>query len=121
MYIGDTTEDPPTANPPKNLKNTNDHQFQANAHPTAEIKYNTAINIKVSRLPKMSAGLPTAIDPIIVPISALATVNPNKKSVNSYSFFNHSVVPEITAVSNPNNKPPIAATITAPYNLNFIF
>ena len=38
LYIGAITDEPPTANPPKKRKTTNESQFQANALPTAESK-----------------------------------------------------------------------------------
>ena len=38
MYIGETTEAPPTAMPPMKRKNMNEYQSQANPLPTAETK-----------------------------------------------------------------------------------
>ena len=50
------------------------------------------------------------IAPMIVPIRALESVKPSRKFLSSKVFFNQSVVPEITAVSNPKSRPPRAAT-----------
>ncbi len=38
MYIGETTEAPPTPIPPKKRNSRNEYQSQANALPTAETK-----------------------------------------------------------------------------------
>ena len=78
MYIGETTEAPPIARPPRKRKARKDAQFQGNALPKAETKYSTAIAISTLRRPRVSAGRPTAIEPTIVPISAAATVNPSQ-------------------------------------------
>ena len=48
---------------------------------------------------------------MIVPTSALATVNPRVKLVSRKTSVSASVVPEMTAVSNPKSRPPSEATI----------
>ena len=58
---------------------TNDHQSQARALPTAETKYNTASRLSVLRRPKASDGLLLSQAPRIVPIRALAVVQPCQK------------------------------------------
>jgi hypothetical protein len=45
----------------------------------------------------------------MVPMRALATVKPSSNGDKSKVLFNQSVVPEITAVSNPKSSPPSAA------------
>ena len=67
-----------------------------------------------ARRPKTSAGRPAPIEPRMVPISALATVKPNKLSLRANLARKASVVPEMTAVSKPNNNPPKAATSVQP-------
>ncbi len=79
MYIGETTEAPPTPMPPTKRKKRNDSQSQAKAVPTADTKYKMAISTKVVRRPQRSAGQPATTAPTIVPIRALATVNPKPK------------------------------------------
>ncbi len=130
MYIGETTEAPPMASPPKKRKKRNEPQFQGNALPKEETTYSTAIAISTLRRPQVSAGRPTTIEPMIVPMSAEATVNPTQNPPERPSqalsrwktTFRASVVPEITAVSKPNNSPPRAATSTLParYRLTFM-
>src|SRR5512147_1424411 len=110
IYIGDTTDAPPTAKPPMNRKNMKENQSQASAQPIAETKNSTASAKRIPRLPKMSAGRPTTMEPMIVPISALETVKPRLASLRLKCDFSQSVVPEITAVSKPNRRPPKAAT-----------
>ena len=46
----------------------------------------------------------------MVPIKALETVNPSPKLPSPKRILKASVVPEMTAVSNPNRRPPSAAT-----------
>src|ERR1700691_5048318 len=111
MYIGTSTKDPPLPTPPINRKKSSDQRFHAKAHPTAEITYNNAITRKLSRLPYFCPGRPDVVAPSTVPISAIVTVKPSSHGVRRYVRVRASVVPEITAVSNPNNNPPRAPTI----------
>src|SRR5580658_9284694 len=116
MYIGETTEAPPIARPPKKRKKRKEPQFQGNALPKDETKYSTAIASSVLRRPYVSAGRPTTIEPTIVPMSAEATVNPSQNPPENPSQaasrlktnFRASVVPEITAVSKQKSRPPRA-------------
>src|SRR5579884_1427509 len=48
--------------------------------------------------------------PSMVPISALATVNPRPCGLSSNFAVSAAVVPAMTAVSKPNSNPPSAAT-----------
>jgi len=50
------------------------------------------------------------IAPKIVPIVAMATKKPLPNSLRWKTSFRVSVAPEMTAVSNPKIRPPIAAT-----------
>src|SRR5215475_10354275 len=54
--------------------------------------------------------MPARRAPATVPQTAIATVNPRPRSESSKALRRALVVPEITAVSNPNNNPPKAAT-----------
>src|SRR5579884_2337353 len=122
MYIGPSTDEPPIPRPPMNRKSTSADQPQAKAQPKAEIKYNTAITRRLSRRPYRSPGIPASIAPKTVPQSALATVIPKEAGERRYVRVRACVVPAITAVSNPNNKPPKAATtvLLIKYVLSFI-
>src|SRR5690348_1618059 len=110
MYIGDTTDAPPTASPPTNRKIMNGHQPHASAQPMAEAKYRAPSRNSIARRPRASAGLPTVMAPRMVPINALATVKPSVNGVRANVSLSQSVVPEITAVSKPNSRPPNDAT-----------
>src|ERR1039458_9885580 len=94
IYIGQTTEAPPTATPPSPAK----------PNPTASIA-------STGRRPHQSAGRPTNSEPTIVPSSALDTVKPRRLSLSVYTCRKASVVPEITAVSKPKSSDPSAATM----------
>jgi hypothetical protein len=119
MYIGAITEAAPIANPPKSLEKRSVHHPFDNAHPRAEMKYNAPQIKSMTRLPRISPGLPTAIDPITVPHKAIDTVTPRVASVRLKCCVMNFVVPEITAVSKPNRKLPNADTIVA--NRRFLF
>ena len=54
-------------------------------------------------------------------IIALATVKPRVALLNWKKPSNQCVVPEITAVSNPNRKPPRAATIADRMRVGLLF
>src|ERR1700728_1949962 len=110
MYIGPNTDDPPTPRPPMNRKTNSAFQLHAIPQPSAEIRYRIAITRRLSRRPFRSPGIAASDAPRIVPTSAIATVNPSPHSDKAKVFFNPAVVPEMTAVSNPNSNPPSAAT-----------
>jgi hypothetical protein len=82
MYMGDTTEAPPTPMPPTKRKSSMDHQSHARAVPTADTKYSAAIANNTRRRPKASVGRPTTIEPRMVPTRALATVKPRPKPLS---------------------------------------
>lgn len=79
--------------------------------PIADIKNRNAMTNKTGFLPYRSAGPPVKRGPATVPMSAEAIVKlcqNGDKSNNACVFFS---TPGITAVSNPNRKPP-GANIT---------
>src|SRR5690242_2636535 len=78
IYIGQTTDAPPTATPPSQRKNSNAYQFQASAQPSDATTNTTASIASTGRRPHQSAGLPTNKQPNIVPNSALETVKPSR-------------------------------------------
>ena len=114
MYRGATTEAPPIASPPTNRKTNSDVPIPGQPQPNAETKYSTASHIRDGLRPSHSAGFPATSEPTIVPISALATVNPSSTGVRPKRSTSISVVPEITTVSKPNRKPASAATSVLP-------
>lgn len=70
--------------------------------------------------PNMSVSLPAHRAPTMVPISAIATVKPRPLLERWKTSFSASVVPEITAVSNPKISPPSEATIALRTTSGFI-
>src|SRR5664279_3316850 len=111
IYIGQTTDAPPTATPPSQRKNSSAYQFQASAQPTAETTNSTASIASTGRRPHQSAGRPTNKEPTMVPSSALDTVKPSQYLLSAYTCCKASVVPEMTAVSKPKSSDPRAATM----------
>ena len=122
MYIGPSTDEPPIARPATKREATSDVQFQAKAQPRAETRYKTAITRRLSRRPYRSPGIPASIAPTMVPQSAIETVSPSDAAESWYSNVRACVVPAITAVSNPNSRPPRAATtvLLSRHALSFI-
>src|SRR5208337_2669040 len=122
MYIGPSTEEPPMPRPPMKRATTSAGQFHAKAQPRAEIRYSTAISRKLSRRPYRSPGMPASMAPNTVPKSALKTVNPSDQGESWNVTRKAPMVPAITAVSNPNSRPPKAATtvLFKRYEFSFI-
>src|SRR5690606_12617132 len=109
MYIGPTTEEAPTAIPPRKRNNTNTIHAEVMAQPIAESKYKIAMPSKTAFRPLACVKLPTMSDPKTVPIRLEATVNPSQKEFKAQKDCIVPSAPEITAVSKPNKKPPKAA------------
>src|SRR5579862_2002030 len=65
---------------------------------------------KLSRRPKRSPGNPASMAPTTVPQIAIETVIPRLFDDRLKTCDSWPVVPEMTAVSNPNSRPPRAAT-----------
>ena len=75
--MGPSTEDPPMPSPPTKRKSTSEDHPHANAHPSADAMYSSAITRRLARLPIRSPGMPASIAPRIVPTRALETVTPS--------------------------------------------
>ena len=58
--------------------------------PSEETTYRTAMTISTVRRPSTSVGRPTAIEPTIVPSSALATVKPSQNEPGRLSQLSRS-------------------------------
>src|SRR5271168_1375525 len=97
--------------PPMKRKTISAGQFQAKAHPRAETVYKTAMMRSASRPPIRWPSTPALMAPTTVPASPMKTVRPSVKEVRLYTTVSCWVVPAITAVSKPNNRPPSAPTI----------
>ena len=97
--------------PPMNRNTINAGQFQAKAHPRAEMVYRIAMMRNASRPPIRWPRTPAVMAPITVPTRPIKTVRPRVKGVRWYTTVNCWVVPAMTAVSKPNKRPPKAPTI----------
>ena len=75
-----------------------------------DARKSTAKTASTGRRPHQSLGRPTSNAPNSVPIRALETVKPSVLSSSPNTLRSASVVPEMTAVSNPNRNDPNAAT-----------
>src|ERR1019366_4978592 len=85
IYIGQTTDAPPTATPPSQRKNSSAYQLHASAQPTDAMTNTTASIASTGRRPHQSAGLPTNRQPNMVPNSALDTVKPSQNLSSAYT------------------------------------
>jgi hypothetical protein len=65
-------------------------------------------------LPNRSLNVPAKETPAMQPTSAELTYQPSSIVLRANWLLTNEIVPEITAVSNPNRKPPIAAVEAAP-------
>ena len=86
MYMGVTIDTPPIANPPRKRAARNSPQLRAKPQPNAEAKKQTASTNNAFFRPKTSDGFPIAKEPMMVPIMAVATVNPRQISSGSMDF-----------------------------------
>src|SRR5689334_9728994 len=109
IYIGPTTEEAPTAMPPRKRKVTKRSQIEEEAQPIADKRYRIAMPVNTFFRPYRCAGAPEMIDPITVPMRLDATVNPCQKELSCQRPWMVFSAPDITAVSNPNRNPPNAA------------
>jgi hypothetical protein len=85
-------------------------QSRANAQPSADARYSTAMMRNAPRPPMRCPSTPLVAAPTTVPASAMLTVTPSVASVSANTCRSCAVVPEMTAVSNPNSNPPSAPT-----------
>jgi hypothetical protein len=65
-------------------------------------------------LPNRSLNVPANETPAMQPTSAELTYQPSSIVLRANWLLTNEIVPEMTAVSNPNRKPPIAAVDEAP-------
>src|SRR5690606_31856024 len=86
IYIGPTTEDAPTAMPPKKRNKTKINQEDTTAQPIADSKYRAAIKKRIGLRPYFCVGFPIIREPNTVPIKLEATVKPSQKESNSHNF-----------------------------------
>src|ERR1035438_6363999 len=108
--MGPMTEDAPMASPPTMRKQMREPQLQAAAQPMADARYSAPSALRQARRPYRSLGALALHEPTTVPHKALETVMPSRAGESEKVSVSDLVVPEITAVSNPNNSPPRAAT-----------
>lgn len=121
IYMGETIEATPTPTPPISLYKTSSLKELQSAQPKAEIKKKKADKIKILFLPNRSDNSPANNTPITHPTKAELTNHPSCTASNLNCSCTKDMVPEITAVSNPNKKPPIAAEKAIKYKYDFDF
>jgi hypothetical protein len=119
--MGDTIAAAPTPNPPTILNKIKLNSVADIATPIPEIANNNAHKIKARFLPNRSAIYPADKDPNAHPTNPDPTAHPSDTSFSLKKLCIYGIVPEMIAVSNPNNKPPNAAvTLISMTNLLLI-
>src|ERR1700722_9301549 len=111
MYIGHNIQEAPTANPPHTRKKIRAPIFQLSAQPIADTRKSHPASSNPPRRPKRSAITPDTSVPGMAAQNALELVIPSQTSLRWNVARSGALVPEITAVSNPNSNPPNAAAI----------
>jgi hypothetical protein len=111
----------PIPNPPINLKTMRVVNDPDNIQPTADARNNMADRIRTIFRPYLSLSLPEKLTPMIQPSKAQLTNQPSLTGLRLKSVFTRLMVPEITAVSKPNKKPPNAATRHTKYRYTLLF
>src|SRR5699024_3310120 len=100
----------PIPNPPISRKLINTATPSDNIQPIVENINRTADHNNPVFLPYLSLKLPAIATPIIQPNRAELTNHPSIAEDIENSSLTKRTTPEITAVSKPNKKPPIATT-----------
>src|ERR1017187_10028178 len=115
MYMGETTEARPTPTPPMIRKALNSIMFEGNDEPIAPTPYIKAVQTRVFFLPILSASAAPKKGPQMHPIVALLTANPTSSGVRWNWLLRKITAPETMDMSNPNRRPPTAATAEIKY------
>ena len=110
MYNGASTDAIPTPIPPMSLATISKVNDGGKVDPNAEMKNKKAATISTGLRPYLSLIAPAISAPAIAPTSAELANQPT--SILSSPKYPSTIlkVPDITAVSNPNNTPPNEAT-----------
>src|ERR1700751_1773088 len=110
MYTGVKAEAKPIASPPANLATEKTVRLFAVALPIADAVKRSAEPIRLLRRPKRSLKIPAPAAPIKQPRSRELAAISVEKLFRANWRRRKTRAPLITAVSNPNKKPEIAAT-----------
>ena len=94
--------------PPIILAATSNVNDDAKPQPNPDNKNITAAMMIDFFLPILSLIIPVVNTPMMLPNNPLLTNQPSETVVKENCVFTKLMAPEITAVSNPNNKPPSA-------------
>ena len=98
----------PTPMPPTSLAVMTNASDGASADPIAETRKSAAAIVREPLRPRRSLSHPAIPAPMTLPSRAELTVQPKSTGPSSNCRWRGPTVPEMTAVSNPNRKPPSA-------------
>ena len=102
----------PTPMPPVILAMISHDKLLNKEHPIADNKNNIAAMTRGIFLPMLSLKEPANATPATHPARAEETKKPTSAADKLNCFSTNGITPDITAISNPNSKPPKEATIT---------
>src|SRR6478672_10559240 len=105
------TDAMPTPTPPSSRHRISVHTLPASPDPSALTARRSAASCIVRTRPARSATGPAYHAPSAEPSNAQDTANPVQTALRPKPERTASTAPLITAVSNPNKKPPIAAAL----------
>ena len=111
MYKGESVEAIPMATPPRSRATANSIRLRGSAAPMEETVNNAAAPSRTRFLPKRSLVKAATLAPTTHPRRRLLAAISVCESLNPNCCLMKTIAPLITAVSKPNSKPPIAATI----------
>ena len=109
IYIGTTIETAPTATPKKVRAVASSATDPANAHQMEPAQKITPLTSRVMRLPHQSATRPPSNAPMAAPTSSMAVTRPSSAALMPNSGLIYNSAPDITPVSYPKSRPPMAA------------
>src|SRR5690606_33875934 len=88
-----------------------------NPHPSADTKNKIAASINTRVRPYRSPSSPDIATPTMQPTNAEETNQPCWKAESENCFVTNGSIPDTTAMSKPNRKPPSAATAQANHKI----
>src|ERR1039458_5633765 len=108
-YIGDSSETPPTASPPRKRATIKLKKLPDKAVAIDVAANSSATSINGFLRPKRLVYFPAINDPSTQPKSRELNAHPNPMSVNANAWMRNGPAPVMMAISNPNSRPPSAA------------
>ena len=108
-YMGESSETPPTAMPPRNRAQMKSVKLGAAAVATEVSANSTATHTSMRLRPRRSVSRPAASAPSTQPNRSELNAHPKLMSLSAKCRVKNGPAPVIMAISNPKSTPPSAA------------